>query len=60
MNSERRDLNADLTKRRRRNVGRKRLRSRAPIAARLSLDHQLRGGVGMLSDDLVKDLFPGK
>ncbi|KAL5360074.1 hypothetical protein BJX96DRAFT_67744 [Aspergillus floccosus] len=59
MNSEHRDLNAGLSKRRRRNVGRKRLRTRAPISARLSLDHQLRGGVGMISDDLVKDLFPG-
>lgn len=54
----------DHTKRRRRKIGagkrnRKNLRSKNPISARLVLDHHLRGDLGVLSDDLVSDLFPG-
>jgi peroxin-6 len=45
-------------KRRRKPVNRRRLRSKDPISARLVLDHQLRGDIGVLSDDLVADLFP--
>ncbi|KAF9892831.1 peroxisomal assembly protein [Aspergillus nanangensis] len=59
MDLEHRDMSSEVPKRRRRNAGRRRMRNRDTIAARLSLDHQLRGGVGMLSDDLVSDLFPG-
>ncbi|KAE8351327.1 hypothetical protein BDV28DRAFT_22087 [Aspergillus coremiiformis] len=54
MDFERRDLISD---RRRRNIGRRRLRNRAPISARFTLDHQLRGSVGVLSDDLANDFF---
>ncbi|KAE8360491.1 hypothetical protein BDV27DRAFT_134459 [Aspergillus caelatus] len=57
MDLERRDLNPDQTRRRRRNVGRRCLRNRAPISARFTLDHQLRGNVGVLSDDLASDFF---
>ncbi|KAE8306497.1 hypothetical protein BDV41DRAFT_119883 [Aspergillus transmontanensis] len=57
MDLERRDLYPDQTRRRRRNVGRRRLRNRAPISARFNLDHQLRGNVGVLSDDLANDFF---
>lgn len=49
----------DQPRRRRRRAGRRRLRNRAPISARLMLDQSLRGDVGVLSDDLVTDLFPG-
>ncbi|BDD63491.1 peroxisomal assembly protein [Monascus purpureus] len=42
----------------RRRAGRRRQRNRAPISARLVIDHHLRGNVGVLSDDLVADLFP--
>lgn len=48
---------ADQPKRRRRNAGRRLLRNKAPISARLTLDPQLRGSVGQVSDDLVNDLF---
>ena len=44
--------------RRRRRAGAPRRRNRAPISARLVVDHHLRGAVGVLSDDLVADLFP--
>ncbi|PYH75786.1 peroxisomal biogenesis factor 6 [Aspergillus uvarum CBS 121591] len=47
----------DPRRRRRRNRTRRRLRNRVPISARLSLDHQLRGNIGVVSDDLVGDLF---
>ncbi|PLB52634.1 peroxisome assembly factor-2 [Aspergillus steynii IBT 23096] len=57
MDIERRDANSAQPKRRRRNVRGKRLRNRAPISARLALDDQLRGNVGVLSDDLAADLF---
>ncbi|KAE8390960.1 AAA-domain-containing protein [Aspergillus alliaceus] len=57
MDFEHRGLNSDQPKRRRRNIGRRHLRNRAPIAARFTLDHQLRGSVGVLSDDLANDLF---
>ncbi|KAK2796124.1 peroxisomal assembly protein [Onygenales sp. PD_12] len=47
-------------KRRRRRDGlRRRLHGKDPVSARLVLDHHLRGDVGVLSDDLVADLFPG-
>ncbi|KAK2764468.1 peroxisomal assembly protein [Arachnomyces sp. PD_36] len=54
----------DHPKRRRRKGGagkrnRKNLRSKSPLSARLVLDHHLRGDLGVLSDDLVTDLFPG-
>lgn len=42
---------------RRRRAGRRRLNNKAPIAARLALDPQLRGKVGLLSEDLANDLF---
>ncbi|KAF4283463.1 peroxisomal assembly protein [Aspergillus fumigatus] len=44
-------------RRRRRNVAKRRLRNRAPISARLALDSQLRGSVGIVSEDLANDLF---
>lgn len=44
-------------RRRRRNAARRLLRNKAPVSARLTLDPQLRGNVGVLSDDLVNDLF---
>ncbi|KAJ5153416.1 Peroxisomal biogenesis factor 6 [Penicillium canariense] len=43
---------------RRKRVVKRRLHNKPPIAARLALDHQLRGNVGLLSEDLAKDLFP--
>lgn len=33
------------------------MNNKAPIAARLALDTQLRGKVGILSEDLANDLF---
>ncbi|KAF7588851.1 peroxisomal assembly protein [Aspergillus hancockii] len=57
MDSERHNFNSDQPKQRRRKVGRRRLRNRAPISAHFTLDHQLRGSVGVLSDDLAKDFF---
>ncbi|KAJ5780676.1 hypothetical protein N7457_005836 [Penicillium paradoxum] len=42
---------------RKRRAGRRRLNNKAPIAARLALDPQLRGKVGILSEDLANDLF---
>ena len=51
---------ADQPKRQRRrrpNAARRLLRNKAPISARLTLDPQLRGNVGIVSDDLVNDLF---
>lgn len=53
-----RDGHINLPKRRRRKATRRRLRNKAPISARLVLDQHLRGDVGILSDDLVADLFP--
>lgn len=44
-------------RRRRRNAGRRLLRNKGPLSARLTLDPQLRGNVGIVSDDLVSDLF---
>ena len=46
-------------KRRRKLFNRRQLRSKEPISARLVLDHQVRGDTGLLSEDLVADLFPG-
>lgn len=43
---------------RRKRVAKRRLRNKPPVAARLALDAQLRGNVGLLSEDLAKDLFP--
>jgi len=59
MEVERDGHRLDLPRRRRRRAGRRRLRNRAPISARLVLDRNLRGDVGVLSDDLITDLFPG-
>ncbi|WEW58587.1 peroxisomal assembly protein [Emydomyces testavorans] len=36
----------------------RRLRSRKPLSARLLLDHRIKGDTGVLSDDLILDLFP--
>ncbi|EEP76556.1 peroxisomal biogenesis factor 6 [Uncinocarpus reesii 1704] len=36
----------------------RRLASRKPLSGRLVLDHRLKGDIGVLSDDLVLDLFP--
>jgi len=33
------------------------MRNKLPVAARLALDPQLRGNVGVLSEDLANDLF---
>ena len=50
----------DHPKKRRRKPGnRRQVRSKEPISARLVLDYQLRGDTGVLSEDLVADLFPG-
>lgn len=54
----------DHSKRMRRKVGtekrnRRNFRNKNPVSARLVLDHNLRGDFGVLSDDLVTDLFPG-
>ncbi|KAL4918852.1 hypothetical protein BDW62DRAFT_58695 [Aspergillus aurantiobrunneus] len=57
MDVERCDFSSDQPKRRRRNYARNRLRNKVPISARLSLDHRLRGSVGVVSDDLANDLF---
>ncbi|KKZ66742.1 hypothetical protein EMCG_07573 [[Emmonsia] crescens] len=46
-------------RRRREGPGRRRVNNKNPISARLVLDHHLRGDVGILSDDLAIDLFPG-
>lgn len=46
-------------RRRREGPGRRRANNKNPISARLVLDHHLRGDVGILSDDLAIDLFPG-
>lgn len=42
---------------RRKRAGKRRLRNRPPVAARLALDPQLRGNVGVLSEDLANNLF---
>ncbi|KAJ5244977.1 peroxin-6 [Penicillium chrysogenum] len=42
---------------RRRRAGKRRLNNKVPIKARLALDAQLRGKVGILSEDLANDLF---
>ncbi|KAL4782075.1 hypothetical protein BJX76DRAFT_333755 [Aspergillus varians] len=57
MDFERHELSSGQPKRRRRNYARNRLRNKAPISARLSLDNHLRGSVGVVSDDLANDLF---
>jgi peroxin-6 len=33
------------------------MRNKLPVAARIALDPQLRGNVGVLSEDLANDLF---
>ncbi|KAJ5475584.1 Peroxisomal biogenesis factor 6 [Penicillium diatomitis] len=43
---------------RRKRVAKRRIRNRNPVNARLALDAQLRGNVGLLSEDLAKELFP--
>lgn len=47
----------DQPKRRRPNAGKRRQRAKGPVSARLTLDGQLRGNVGIVSDDLATDLF---
>lgn len=42
---------------RRKRAAKRRLRNKPPLAARLSLDPQLRGNVGVVSEDLANDLF---
>ncbi|KAJ9293092.1 hypothetical protein DTO271G3_8036 [Paecilomyces variotii] len=59
MDAERDGHLLNQPKRRRRKATRRRLRDRAPISAHLVLDQHFRGDVGVLSDDLVTDLFPG-
>lgn len=49
----------DQPKRRRPNARKRHQRAKGPISARLALDPQLRGNVGVLSDDLANDLFQG-
>lgn len=54
----------DHPRQRRRKAGsrkttRRNFRNKNPVSGRLVLDHHLRGDVGVLSDDLVTDLFPG-
>ncbi|EAW09390.1 AAA family ATPase peroxin 6 [Aspergillus clavatus NRRL 1] len=57
MDFEHHNMAAEQPKRRRRNIAKRRLRNRAPISARLALDSQLRGSIGIVSDDLANDLF---
>lgn len=59
MDAERDGHLLNQPRRRRRKATRRRLRDRAPISAHLVLDQHFRGDVGILSDDLVTDLFPG-
>lgn len=33
------------------------MRNKLPVAARIAMDPQLRGNVGVLSEDLANDLF---
>ncbi|CAI6091211.1 unnamed protein product [Clonostachys chloroleuca] len=47
---------AALSRRRRR----RRRTDKPPVAARLVLDDQIRGDVGLLSDDLFRELFPNQ
>lgn len=42
---------------RRMRAGKRRVRNKTPGAARLALDPQLRGNVGVLSEDLANSLF---
>lgn len=42
---------------RRKRAVKRRLRNKPPASARLSLDPQLRGNVGVVSEDLANDLF---
>ncbi|KAJ5594058.1 uncharacterized protein N7459_000266 [Penicillium hispanicum] len=42
---------------RRRRTGKRRLHNKPPVGARLALDPQLRGHIGVLSEDLANDLF---
>jgi peroxin-6 len=44
-------------KQRRKRAGKRRMRNKLPVAARIALDPQLRGNVGVLSEDLANDLF---
>lgn len=48
---------SDQPKRRRPNAGKRRPRTKGPISGRLALDPQLRGNVGVVSDDLATELF---
>lgn len=36
----------------------RRLAYKKPLSARLVLDHRIKGDIGVLSDDLILDLFP--
>lgn len=42
---------------RRKRASKRRLRNKSPLAARLALDPQLRGNLGVLSEDLANNLF---
>lgn len=42
---------------RRKRTSKRRLRNKPPVAARLALDPQLRGNLGVLSEDLANNLF---
>ncbi|OQD69908.1 hypothetical protein PENPOL_c002G00168 [Penicillium polonicum] len=57
MDFEQYGQNSQQPRQRRRRAGKRRLNNKAPIAARLALDPQLRGKVGIVSEDLANDLF---
>ncbi|KAJ5967501.1 hypothetical protein N7501_003749 [Penicillium viridicatum] len=57
MDFEQYGQNSQQPRQRRRRAGRRRFHNKAPIAARLALDPQLRGKVGIVSEDLANDLF---
>lgn len=57
MDFEQYGQNSQQPRQRRKRAGKRRLNNKAPIAARLALDPQLRGKVGIVSEDLANDLF---
>lgn len=57
MDFEQYGQNSQQPRQRRRRAGKRRLNNKAPIVARLALDPQLRGKVGIVSEDLANDLF---
>ena len=48
---------SQLPRQRHRRTGKRRLNKKTPVAARIALNSQLRGHVGVLSEDLANDLF---